>query len=493
MAAPNPNHSIASLTPFIYEEAQRDFVVFLNVLWPQHRVEEHGYYISDVHAYLAEVMQDMLNEEEDARATVSMPPQHGKSRIIAVRAVAWALGAFPGIQVAMTGFSHQLLCEFIAEVMEITRMPVYKKIFKNVYTTSGASRADYKKFKNGSGLVCKSAGTKLTGRRVDLLIVDDPHAGRAEAESPASRRRILEWYFADCMSRLSANAKVVVIGTRWHPDDLIGNLTSDEYIAQMTSANEGEGMQYEVVNLPALADHDPSRGEEDPLGREVGDPLFPEERPKKFLLKVKNSIPAYEWNSQFMGKPTSSMSGEADLSKIKYINEDEVPWEDIEMVRGWDLAITESQMADFTVGALCGWHHEMERFYILNIFRRRMAWAKLREHMLKTSYEDLTNHDVCRIGIEGVAGFKTVYQEIKKSTSGDIKVEKRNPAKGGKLLRAQPWLNKIEGGNVYMIRSDWTKEFIDELGQFPDSKHDDQVDAVSVAHECLCKKTKIFY
>jgi predicted phage terminase large subunit-like protein len=48
-------------------------------------------------------------------------------------------------------------------------------------------------------------------------------------------------------------------------------------------------------------------------------------------------------------------------------------------------------------------------------------------------------------------------------------------------------LNLIEAGRVTVVRGAWTKEFVEELEQFPEGIHDDQVDAVSIAHEELTK------
>ena len=57
-----------------------------------------------------------------------------------------------------------------------------------------------------------------------------------------------------------------------------------------------------------------------------------------------------------------------------------------------------------------------------------------------------------------------------------------------KLARANGWLSMIDAGKFKMVRGDWNYDFIDELRAFPDSKHDDQVDAVSLGYEMTYKK-----
>lgn len=468
--------SFTAMYQKLVEAARRSFLSFLFLLFPQS--PGAGYIIGAVHAYLARKVQAVMDGQASARQAISMPPQHGKSRLIAVRMVAWLVGAHPGKCIALTGFNHTLLTDFIKEIRAIMQTPAYQRVFPGIEPIFGQERADHVKFSNGSEIISRSAGSKLTGRRADVLIVDDAHAGRAEAESPVQRRAVIQWFFGDCMSRLSKDAKVFIIGTRWHPSDLIGHLTSPDRVASITAQGQ-LGELYEVTNLRAI-----SNGHDDPLGRAEGEALFPEERPISFLQALKAAMPGYEWSSQFDGEPRATASGQADLSKLKYIDAKNLP-EGLTMSRGWDLAITEKQSADFTAGALCGW--DGHNFYIVDMFARQWSWAKVRNAMIAQALADKTELGVQRCAVEGVGGFDAVYQDVKQALLGEVKVTKRNPPKGGKLLRAQPWLNLIEAGRVVIVRGPWNKDFLDELEQFPEAVHDDRVDACSVGYEDLTK------
>ena len=192
-----------------------------------------------------------------------------------------------------------------------------------------------------------------------------------------------------------------------------------------------------------------------------------------------------------------------DIEKLNYITLGEVPT-DIEWVRGWDLAITESTQADFTSGALvCAKFGTVEdpitgkpvrqvtHLYIIDIDKDQLAWARMKNLILKNSLYDNKAYGVNRIGIEAVSGFKAVYEDIKATLLGTVRVDKMNPKKGGKLLRAQPWLNLVEAGRVYIVRADWNKDFTDELKVFPVGAHDDQVDSVSIAYEMLVDRARL--
>jgi predicted phage terminase large subunit-like protein len=59
------------------------------------------------------------------------------------------------------------------------------------------------------------------------------------------------------------------------------------------------------------------------------------------------------------------------------------------------------------------------------------------------------------------------------------------PASGDKETRAKPISAQVEAGNVKLVRGPWNDAFLTELENFPAGKHDDQVDALSGAHETL--------
>lgn len=469
----------SAIVDLLVEESRRDFPTFLHTLWPQ--VEGQSYIISKFHSYLAELVQGVDVGTRNPHQSVSVPPQHGKSRLLSVRAVAWILGKHSNVHVAMTGFSFSLLSDFLREVKEIMSSPMYMKIFPNVEPVEGYNRAGAVVFTNGSSVQVTSSMSKLTGRRVDWLIVDDPHAGRFEAESLTARRKIEQWFYGDCITRLSPDAKVFLISTRWHVEDLHGIVTSEEKVTELVEAGYEEEL-FEVTNLKAVADAD------DPLGREIGEALFPEQRDTRFLGSLKIKMPSYEWDSQYMGDPRMSMGEVVDIKKIKKIDLLDVP-NDIEWYRGWDPAITESTAADYTCGALCALRRnengEVSEFYIIDIIRLQAAWAKMRFTMIETSRNDMMRDaPIARTGIEGVSGFVAVMEDVKRELMGVMAVEPRN-FRGGKLLRAQPWLNLVEAGRVYMVTDRWNKEFTLELEKFPLGSHDDQVDAISIAFEGL--------
>ena len=54
-----------------------------------------------------------------------------------------------------------------------------------------------------------------------------------------------------------------------------------------------------------------------------------------------------------------------------------------------------------------------------------------------------------------------------------------------KLTRALTWAPLAEEGKVILVRGPWIEEFIEEAAAFPFGRHDDQIDAVSLAVQML--------
>jgi len=441
--------------------------------------------LGDLHKFLIRKVQGVVDGTCSPFQCVSVPPQFGKSTILSKEAVSWMMGRSPGINIGMAGHRFDLMVEFSQEVKDRVEHPWYQLVFPGTGIMPGRNKADSWACGNGSSLRAKTVGSKFTGNRVDYLILDDVHAGREEAESETQRRRVHNWFFADCVSRLSPGAKIFLIGTRWHPKDLIGHVTRDEYVNQLQVAGQTERI-FEVTNLPALA------GQNDPLGRAEGESLFPEVRSTAWLEGVRMSIPAYEWESQYQGNPRSISAGQVDVSKIKRITALDVP-RNIPRARGWDLALTEKQTADFSVGMLCAYDRDTEEFYIMDMFRKRLAWPKLKRQVINISLDDKAKHNANKMGLEAVSGFEIGLQELRKSLLGQVSVEKRNPPKGGKLMRAQDWLNAVEAERVSIVEGSWNKDFLDELTDFPNGSADDAVDATSIAWESLVRRGKLLF
>lgn len=163
-------------------------------------------------------------------------------------------------------------------------------------------------------------GGAIAGRRGDLIVVDDPMKSREEADNLLVRDRVWDWYRGDLIGRLKPTGRIVLVMTRWHHDDLAGRLL------------EQEPGRWRVLSLPAIAEED------DALGREMGEALWPEWEGLPKLLDKQATMggpDSRDWTSQFQQRPSSESGTLFMVAKISLL--DVVP-QVVRRVRAWDLA-----------------------------------------------------------------------------------------------------------------------------------------------------------
>lgn len=275
---------------------------------------------------------------------------------------------------------------------------------------------------------------------------------------------------------------MIVIGTRWHEDDLIGRLTNPERVRRFRDAGLDQE-SFEVLNLEALCEHP----ESDPLRRAFGEALWPEQWPAERLAAAKLQIGPQEWAAQYQQKPNTPGGNLVDYRKIKLIERHEVP-AGLKLVRAWDLALSTNTQSDFSCGALGG-QDSAGNFYLVHMSRGKRLWPDQKRLIVQLAESESTGGI---IGIETVAAWRIAHEELKAALAGHVIVNGYTPDKD-KVGRANPWLAKIDGGMFYVVRGPWISDFMTELEQFPNGTHDDQIDAVTVLWEMTRKREKFVW
>lgn len=209
-----------------------------------------------------------------------MPPRHGKSELASRRFPAWFLGKNPKAEIIAASYNSDLAMDFGRDVRAIVNEREYQRLFPGVALRADSKAADRWHTNLGGAYRAAGVGTAMTGRGADLLLIDDPVKDREEADSELRRQRVWEWYRSTAYTRLSPNGRIVVIQTRWHEDDLSGQI-----LAQM----EQGGDQWEVLSLPAIND--------------AGDALWPDRYPVERLNAIKATLGPREWSALYMQRP----------------------------------------------------------------------------------------------------------------------------------------------------------------------------------------------
>jgi predicted phage terminase large subunit-like protein len=393
-------------------------------------------------------------EQGRARIIVNMPPRHGKSRLFAVETPLWVMVRRPGTESVVASYALDLALRHSREA----RARLQSEFLRGATTAQlmpDHGQADYWALTNGSSFKAVGVGGSLTGHGADLLILDDLHKDAAESKSPALRQRVWDWLQTVAMTRLSPGASVILIGTRWHQDDVTGRLLGQEC------------GHWDHTNLPALA------GENDPLDRSPGEALWPERFPVESLNEIRGTLSNYYWCALYEGHPVPDTGRHVNIERFRVVASSEVP-ERLRRVRFWDLAVTERTSSDFTVGAHCGCDAE-GNLWILDITRGNWEWTRSREIICQRAQIDR-----CQVGIESVGTQKGLVQNLREVFPAEFLLSEHQPEKD-KVTRALPWFSQVNSGHGFLVDGPWNAAFLEECQGFPLGAHDDQIDAVSGA------------
>lgn len=238
-------------------------------------------------------------EGRTRRLIVTMAPRHGKSECISKYFPAWYIGRFPERRVILTSYEADFAANWGRKVRDLLDEfgPEYFGV-RVRRDSSAANRWDLEG--HAGGMVTAGVGGPITGRGADIFICDDPIKNAEEAASEAIRERNKDWWRSTAYTRLEPGGSAVIVCTRWHHDDLAGWL-----IAGGAGDGDGAASAWEVLNLPALAEDD------DPLGREPGEALWPERYDRAALDEIRRSanVGEYFFAAMYQGRPVPKSGG----------------------------------------------------------------------------------------------------------------------------------------------------------------------------------------
>ena len=391
------------------------------------------------------------------RLMVLMPPRHGKSELVSRYFPAWYIGTFPDKRIILVSYEADFAATWGRKARDLLEEHGPSLFGIRVSgKSSAANRWDIEGHEGG--MITAGVNGPITGKGADIGIIDDPVKNDQEAMSVTYQERAYEWYKSTFRTRIQRDGAIILIMTRWHENDLAGKLLA---------AQEEEGEKWEVINLPAIAEDD------DPLGREFGQPLCPDLFTIEALRSIEKAVGSFWWASLYQQRPSPAEGGIFKRYWWQYYRR--APDRFDEIIQSWDMAFKDTKTADYVVGQV--WRRKGADKYLLDQVRDRMDFPATVQAVrsLSAKWPQARNKLV-----EDKANGPAVIATLKNEIPGLIAV---NP-EGGKIVRAQAVSPDIEAGNVYLPDpsvAPWVHDFIEECTAFPNGTNDDQVDAMTQA------------
>lgn len=406
------------------------------------------------------------------RKIISVSVRHGKSVACSQVFPAWWIGQHPleriilgtsevGLASTFSGKARDLLAEWGPALFGVGVDP------------ASHSRSRWNTNRGGHML---DGGMTAVGRmgspegRGGSIIVDDPYKSFVDAMSPLTREQVKAWWLNTLRPRMEPGSFAVVLCARWHEDDLSGFLMR-EY-----------GQRWEEIRLPAIADR-----EDDPMGRELGAPLWPERWALDGLAEAKEETTSVDgsatWEARYQQSPLSLKDRMFPPDQWSWLEDDAPELRQVSRwVTAWDLAATEGG-GDWTVGVTMGRLPD-NRVVIRDVHRYRFGMDRRDKAMLAVAARN-GKHVTIRVPQDPGAAGKTEVVRLKRLLAGYQVISET--ITGSKAIRARGWSSAVQSGSVMILRSEEARKLVQVHSDFSGTGAgvDDDVDAATDAYNWL--------
>lgn len=335
------------------------------------------------------------------------------------------------------------------------------------------------------GMYGAGVGGSWSGEPVDRLIIDDVFKDRDAADSEVRRETVRDWWSSTATARLSEGGAVLIVNTRWHHDDLIGQLLKADRLSGLA--------EWRVIHIPAQAD--PKVLDPDPLGRAAGEFMVSARGRTTESWERRKREAGDQWMPVYQGAPSNPGGDVFDPDRLHW-------WTLTPDGRGvatgpagagrvWplsqcrrfvtiDTATSTRGTADYTVAS--AWAVPPDGTLILLDVRR----DRVPEHRQIELARPLVQR--WRVDCVYVEATMAGTRLVRDAVAAGIRIDDLK-ADRGKTVRNAPAAKWVEQGRVWFpapasataLPADLLRDVLEELRQFPSGRHDDFVDTLGYA------------
>ena len=288
------------------------------------------------------------------------------------------------------------------------------------------------------------------GMHYNLIIADDLVSDQNIGTNEQLEKTILHYKYL--LSLLEPNGILIIIGTRWHYNDLYGYIIDNEIGKHAVSF----GWDYYLEK--AIRDN--------------GSLFFPHRLTQSFLDRMKYAQGSYLFSLQYQNEPVSQEDAVFPKKWITYYHQ--LP-EHLRMTMTIDPALSTTRTADYTGIVICGTDKE-KNIYVVDYVRARLNPTAF----INKVFDLFEEYKPIAIGIETVIFQKILkysLMEEAQKRGAYLPLRKLSGEKTKKDRRIQALVPYFEHKRIF-IRPTMT-ELEDELLRYPKLKHDDLIDALS--------------
>jgi len=382
----------------------------------------------------------------------NLPPRYSKTELIVILFIAWSIAKNPRAKFIHLSYSDDLALDNSSKIKEVIEGEEYQELWQICLKPDSKSKKKWYTMEGG-GLYATASGGSITGfgagstedteEFAGAIIIDDPHKVD-DATRDTERNKVNNRLNSTIQSRRnSRKTPIIIVMQRLHEEDMTGFVLDG-------------GMGEEFHHVCFVAEQSNKT------------PLWEYKHTWEELQQLK-AANAYVYSGQYMQNPVPCEGG---MVKLKWFNRyNTPPSQYFRIVQSWDTAIKATESSDYSVCTT--WAETKNSYVLLDIFRDKLEYPDLKRTVINYS----AKYNPGAILIEDKASGQQLLQDLRRNTI--LPVISINPEKD-KITRMAAVSSMIEAGTVYLPnKATWLVDYEGEIGKFPLSKNDDQVDSTS--------------
>lgn len=483
----------------IKEAAENDLITFIRLIAP-HRV-------------LGAVHEDVCNwwTREDAKdhQLLLMPRDHQKSAMIAYR-VAWEITRNPAVTILYISATSGLAEEQLYFIKQILTSKIYRRYWPEMIHEQEGKREKWteteikvdhpqRKLEGVRDATIKTAGltTGITGLHFQIAVLDDVVV-KENAYTEDGRQKVSGQY--SLLSSIestgteedSSGAQEWVVGTRYHPKDLYGDLLQiEEEIFDENGDLIDKQPVYEVFQM-----------EVEDRGDGTGEFLWPRQQNAQgkwygFDIKILSKkrakyLDKTQYRAQYYNNPNDPDNARVDRSKFQYYNPKHITQENgywyykgqrLNVYAAIDFAFSLKNKADYSCVVVIGVNSDNDIF-VLDIERFKTDKISVYfEHILAMHYKWGFKKMRAEVTVAQQAIVRDIKENHIKKHGLSLKVDEYRPSRseGSKEERVAATLEpRYDNMGIYHYRGG-NCSLLEEEMIMAHPPHDDIKDCLTAA------------